>query len=415
VSRPIIEVSNLSKVYRLGEVGASSLREEFSEFWLRLRGQATPPSESEFWALHDVSFTVQPGEVVGIIGRNGAGKSTLLKILSRITEPTSGRAVMRGRVASLLEVGTGFHPDLSGRDNIFLNGAILGMTRAEIRGKFDEIVAFAEVDKFIDTPVKRYSSGMYVRLAFAVAAHLEPEILIVDEVLSVGDASFQRKCLGKMGTVAKGGRTILFVSHNLAAVKSLCTRAILLNSGRLAIEGKTDAVAREYLHGGEKTIWEASWPDRRTAPGNESVWLQRVSVVPESGDDPAHVSIASPLKIMIEFANSVPGAVLNLSLVLNTEEDLCVLNTCSAARATPKGSHQAECRIPGNFLNDESYSLRLLIVQDTSRVLLDVDRVLTFELHETGRQGNWFGKWVGVVRPEFPWTTRLMDTATINS
>ena len=247
MSQPIIEVRNLSKRYQLGAIGATSLREEASRIWDRARGIPHPDTK-EFWALRDVSFDVQPGEVVGVIGRNGAGKSTLLKILSRITEPTGGKAVLRGRVASLLEVGTGFHPELTGRENVFLNGAILGMSRAEVRGKFDEIVAFAEVDQFIDTPVKRYSSGMYVRLAFAVAAHLEPEILIVDEVLAVGDQQFQAKCLGKMQDVARyQGRTVLFVSHNLAATQSLCNRVLALRAGSVFFDGPpAEAVAR-YL------------------------------------------------------------------------------------------------------------------------------------------------------------------------
>jgi len=266
--RPIIEVKGLSKRYKLGVFNAKTLREEAEAFLARfgrkkaelagggqklavgssqLAANGTASAPDEFWALKDVSFDVQPGEVIGVIGRNGAGKSTLLKILSRITEPTSGEARIRGRVASLLEVGTGFHPELTGRENIFLNGAILGMTKAEIRSKFDEIVAFAEIEKFIDTPVKRYSSGMYVRLAFAVAAHLEPEVLIVDEVLAVGDAEFQSKCLGKMQNVASAGRTVLFVSHNMAAVRSLCGRGVLLENGSLKMTGSIDECVRVYL------------------------------------------------------------------------------------------------------------------------------------------------------------------------
>ena len=225
MSRPIIEVRNLSKRYRLGAIGATSIREQASRIWDRVRG-VPHADKQDYWALRDVSFDIQPGEVVGGIGRNGAGKSTLLKILSRITEPTSGTARIRGRVASLLEVGTGFHPELTGRENVYLNGAILGMNRAEVRSKFDEIVAFAEIDQFIDTPVKRYSSGMYVRLAFAVAAHLEPEILIIDEVLAVGDAQFQQKCVGRMRTDANSGRTILFVSHQLNAIAQFCSRCL---------------------------------------------------------------------------------------------------------------------------------------------------------------------------------------------
>ena len=242
MSRPIIEVHNLSKKYRLGVVGATTLREDLARVTSRLRGREQEAEKGEFWALRNVSFSVQPGEVVGIIGRNGAGKSTLLKLLSRITEPTSGRAVLRGRVASLLEVGTGFHPELTGRDNVFLNGAILGMKLPEVRAKFDEIVTFAEVERFIDTPVKHYSSGMYVRLAFAVAAHLDPDILIIDEVLAVGDVQFQKKCLGKMSDIAGQGRTILFVSHNTASIQRLCQRGIWLRQGCLAHDGPVQEV-----------------------------------------------------------------------------------------------------------------------------------------------------------------------------
>jgi lipopolysaccharide transport system ATP-binding protein len=259
MSKPIIEVEHLSKCYRIGAMREPylSLREELAKKTRRIssafsrafgKGQAGPSgSETDFWALNDVNFSVQEGEAVGIIGRNGAGKSTLLKILSQITPPTKGQITMRGRVASLLEVGTGFHPELTGRENIFLNGAILGMRRDEIRRKFDEIVAFAEIEKFLDTPVKRYSSGMYVRLAFAVAAHLEPEILIVDEVLAVGDAQFQKKCLGKMSDISKGGRTVLFVSHNMTAVTRLCNQAFLLSDGRIIKSGSSQDIVQAYL------------------------------------------------------------------------------------------------------------------------------------------------------------------------
>jgi lipopolysaccharide transport system ATP-binding protein len=261
MGKPIIEINELSKCYRLGQFGFSSFREEVEKWMRRMRGHEIEEINSrDFWALRDVSFSVQPGEVVGIIGRNGAGKSTLLKILSRITEPTQGEIVLRGRVASLLEVGTGFHPELSGRENIFLNGAILGMTMTEIARKFDEIVDFAEVEKFIDTPVKRYSSGMYVRLAFAVAAHLEPEILIVDEVLAVGDSAFQKKCLGKMRDVAReGGRTVLFVSHNLGAVASLTKKCAYLRQGSLVDFDETAAVIRSYSgdHQSNSSEWKA--------------------------------------------------------------------------------------------------------------------------------------------------------------
>ena len=256
----IISVEQLTKAYRLGAIGRGSLQQDFASWWARARGKPDPlanigrqrhgrKADGLFWALDDVSFEVREGEVLGVVGRNGAGKSTLLKILSQITAPTSGQVTLEGRVASLLEVGTGFHPELTGRENVFLNGAILGMTKAEIRAKFDEIVAFSECETFIDTPVKRYSSGMYVRLAFAVAAHLEPEILIVDEVLAVGDAQFQQKCLGKMEEVGKAGRTILFVSHQIASIQRLCHRAVLLEGGRLTQAGDVTGIIERYLVG----------------------------------------------------------------------------------------------------------------------------------------------------------------------
>ncbi len=256
----IITAEHLTKSYRLGAIGRGSLQQDFASWWARTRGKPDPlarigqerhgrRADGLFWALDDVSFEVREGEVLGVVGRNGAGKSTLLKILSQVTAPTSGQVTLEGRVASLLEVGTGFHPELTGRENVFLNGAILGMTKAEIREKFDEIVAFSECETFIDTPVKRYSSGMYVRLAFAIAAHLEPEILIVDEVLAVGDGQFQQKCLGKMEEVGKAGRTILFVSHQLASVQRLCTRAVLLEGGRLTKAGDVSGVIECYLNG----------------------------------------------------------------------------------------------------------------------------------------------------------------------
>lgn len=275
--KPIIEIENISKRYRIGahKEPYLSLRDEIARFASRLKSKHLGQSERDFWALKDVSFSVQEGEAVGIIGRNGAGKSTLLKILSQITPPTKGRITMRGRVASLLEVGTGFHPELTGRENIFLNGAILGMTRTEIRRKFEEIVTFAEVEQFLDTPVKRYSSGMYVRLAFAVAAHLEPEILVVDEVLAVGDAEFQKKCLGKMSEVAKGGRTVLLVSHNMAAVSNLCSSCVLLEKGRLLAKGESFHTIEMYLSSNSRNgFMDLTYHRNRTSIDNSILkWI----------------------------------------------------------------------------------------------------------------------------------------------
>jgi lipopolysaccharide transport system ATP-binding protein len=315
MSTPIITVENLGKKYRLTHQGERpryrALRDVIAEMakrpFHRLRRtnrEAAAPASEEFWALQGVDFEVQEGEVVGIIGRNGAGKSTVLKILSRITEPTTGRVRIRGRLASLLEVGTGFHPELTGRENIYLNGAIMGMARSEIRHKFDEIVAFAEVEKFLDTPVKRYSSGMYVRLAFAVAAHLEPEILVVDEVLAVGDAEFQKKCLGKMRDVSKGGRTVLFVSHNMAAVKSLTTRGIVLSRGRVVFNGTTDEAIHAYIQS----------PAEARAPGVQRSWgrgmhtaIRALRLVGADGESTLQYLPGQPLRIEIELETDGTG------------------------------------------------------------------------------------------------------------
>ncbi len=322
MSKPVIEVENLSKLYHLGVVGATSFKESAEKIWEKISRKQifkaknlnnSPsfddsqrgPKPNTFWALKDVSFSVKQGEVVGIIGRNGAGKSTLLKILSRITEPTSGRAVMRGRVASLLEVGTGFHPELTGRDNIFLNGAILGMRRREIERKFDEIVAFAEVEKFIDTPVKHYSSGMYVRLAFAVAAHLEPEILLVDEVLAVGDVGFQQKCLGKMGEVAKLGRTILFVSHAMAAVENLCDQAIVFKSGEIGFKGKVENGTSHYLKDFTVKSQQDDLSKRKREAGYETV-IRKIELFNSSGEKTSSIAVCDCLTIKIHYQHHSP-------------------------------------------------------------------------------------------------------------
>lgn len=294
----VIQVSNLSKCYRLGEIGFRSFTEIIEHWWLKRTGRGDelhrrriePEDEhridgNRFWALRDIAFDVQQGDIVGIIGKNGAGKSTLLKILSRVTEPTTGRAALRGKVSSLLEVGTGFHPELTGRENVYLNGAIFGMKKPQIDDKFDDIVAFSEVEEFIDTPVKRYSSGMYVRLAFAVAAHLEPEIMIVDEVLAVGDASFQKKCIGKMGDVAHGGRTVLFVSHNMSAINNLCTRCLWINDGMIHMTGTPAEVVHAYLAESTRTGLAGemdlrNWPSRY---GNGEARIESARLLDEDG------------------------------------------------------------------------------------------------------------------------------------
>ncbi len=315
--KPIIEVERLGKRYRIGANRERylSLREELAKRFSLARRNAHA-RQSEFWALKDVSFSVREGEAVGIIGRNGAGKSTLLKILSQITPPTEGRVTLRGRVASLLEVGTGFHPELTGRENVYLNGAILGMTRAEIRRKFDDIVAFAGVERFLDTPVKRFSSGMYVRLAFAVAAYLEPEILLVDEVLAVGDAEFQSKCLGRMGEVARSGRTVLFVSHNMAAISTLCGRCAMLNNGQLSLIGQTEEVLAEYARmpsgpaGASASL--VGLPRQRDYGG---LSFQSFSLHDDAGAPLAEAYLGEPLRIRFVCSAEAPisGVILSIS------------------------------------------------------------------------------------------------------
>ena len=331
MSRPAIEIRNISKVYQLGTIGATSLKDECGRLWDRLRGRQEAAKKGEFVALRDVSFEVQPGQVIGIIGRNGAGKSTLLKILSRITQQTTGEITLRGRVGSLLEVGTGFHPDLTGRENVFLNGAILGMTKAEIRSKFDEIVAFAEIEKFIDTPVKRYSSGMYVRLAFAVAAHLEPEILILDEVLAVGDQQFQNKCLGKMREISNDhGRTILFVSHSMAAIRRLCQKCVVLKQGAASPPIDIESAIDLYTENLTESVYDLDLTERPRIWGTEGrvCRMNRIRVTSKH-----FLAFGKPfeLEIHLECYRPVPKAMIGMAF--NTVEGTRILTLDSDTHA----------------------------------------------------------------------------------
>lgn len=338
MSNMAIRVETLGKQYTIGgaidktKTFRESLVDAVASPYRRLRkvmsgGAATSARTDEtFWALQGIDFTIEQGEVVGIIGHNGAGKSTLLKILSRITEPTVGKATLYGRVGALLEVGTGFHPELTGRENVYMNAAILGMSRKEINRKFDEIVDFAEVEQFIETPVKHYSSGMTLRLGFAVAAHLEPEILIVDEVLAVGDASFQRKCLVKMNDVAGEGRTVLFVSHNMAAVQNLCSRAIWLTQGSVYKDGEVGEVIADYTNAVSDVIEEIVWDNPADAPGNDQIRVHRIRI--RNADDPREgITVSSPVELYFEYWNQSPGLHLNLSIHLFNNQEVMVLNT----------------------------------------------------------------------------------------
>ena len=382
----VIAIDNVSKAYRLGTLGARSMQEDLQRWWARVRRRPDPSSPlgahahrfgEQFWALRNVSFEVKDGEVLGIIGRNGAGKSTLLKILSQVTAPTSGEVRVVGRVASLLEVGMGFHPDLTGRENVFLNGAILGMTKAEIRRKFDEIVAFSEIEQFIDTPVKRYSSGMYVRLAFAVAAHLEPEILIVDEVLAVGDAKFQRKCLGKMESVAALGRTVLFVSHNVIAIRRLCTTGVLLREGELVVSGEIESVLAEY----EKDPLEQQ---RRAAvyeqpPKPDHLTVSRVAVVGSTGSVTQRLAPGEPFTVDItihshtEFTNvTIACSVLNRTgdVILTSHSRDVTLKDLDIS----KGSQTYHVEFDPNYFMPGEYALTIGVIDHAwNQVASEVD------------------------------------------
>jgi len=417
--QPIIRVENLAKEYRLGKRDAAygTLRESIVDAMRtplkRWRGRNGVSASEILWALKHVDFTVERGEVIGVIGRNGAGKSTLLKILSRITEPTTGSVKLYGRVASLLEVGTGFHPELTGRENIFLNGAILGMRKAEIERKFDEIVAFAELEKFLDTPVKRYSSGMYMRLAFAVASHLEPEILLIDEVLAVGDAAFQKKCLGKMGDVAREGRTVLFVSHNMVAIQSLCRRALWLDRGEVVENGAAGAVVTNYLNKsfGGTGATEEIWDDIATAPGNDLVRLHAIRIRAD-GDSSEPLTMKTPFTIEIEFWNLVPEAQLHLALHLFTEHEIIAFTTGSgrdltwSERPLSRGLFRSVCRIPGQLLNAGRHRFNILVIKDKTSMIYRHESEVTFEIVDLAeRELSWYGREPGVVQPVLEWTT----------
>ncbi|MCA1590681.1 MAG: polysaccharide ABC transporter ATP-binding protein, partial [Acidobacteria bacterium] len=349
-----ITAENLSKLYRIGIAAHDSLRDAISGFFRR---NGIPAAAGELWALKDVSFRIEHGETLGIIGRNGAGKSTLLKVLSRITKPTSGRAAIAGRVGSLLEVGTGFHNELTGRENIYLNGAILGMRRGEIGKKFDEIVAFSEVEKFLDTPVKHYSSGMYMRLAFSVAAHLDPDVLIVDEVLAVGDVSFQRKCLSKMRDAGRSGRTVLFVSHDMQSISRICSRVIWFKNGRIERDGASKEIISAYLHEQTKTGAEKRWGNDDEAPGNEIARLHHVRVCDENGGTVSAIDIRKPVRIEMSYEVLVGGKVLIPNLHFFNEQNVCLFVSHDwegGWRDRPRGAgfYTSRILIPGNFLSE---------------------------------------------------------------
>ena len=432
-----VRVENLGKLYRIGQiVGYKTLRESLTNVMtapfhrLKQAGDGSRetvvsghPSSvrghpNTIWALKNISFEVKRGEAVAIIGKNGAGKTTVLKILSRITTPTEGYAEIHGRVGSLLEVGTGFHPELTGRENIYLNGAVLGMKRAEVKQKFDEIVEFSGVEKFLDTPVKRYSSGMYVRLAFAIAAHLEPEVLIVDEVLAVGDAAFQKKCLGKMSKVAGEGRTVLFVSHNAVAVRTLCPRTILLNQGIIEMDGNTADVLQHYL-GTDKTTTTPSrvaWSLEKR-PGNRSIRLNSVALRAPDGSLTSSVEISKGSMVEFDFEVIEEGAQANFGLGLFDSEGNNVLNSLNNVernyygKSLERGRYIKTCRLPGDLLSPGTFSISVVVSGASWTEGFRVDDVISFSAADDSiLRGDYHGRYDGIVRPRLEWATRRCES-----
>lgn len=420
-----LKAENISKQYRLGQVGTGTLTHDLNRFWHKVRGKENPylkigesndrstkGSSDYVWSLRDINFEIEQGDAVGIIGRNGAGKSTLLKLLSKVTKPTTGKIYTNGRIASLLEVGTGFHPEMTGRENVYLNGAILGMTKKEITRKFDEIVDFSGVERYIDTPVKRYSSGMYVRLAFAVAAHLESEILIVDEVLAVGDAEFQKKCLGKMGDVSKGeGRTVLFVSHNMAAIERLCNHSIFLKNGHLIDHDITPNIIAKYISEGQELNSIVEFENEETENMKmHKVWLENID-----GENTSDFFSDEEIFICMKFTNHTEQISLLHALSITNEMEITVLashDLNSEIKIRRKGkTYTTKCKIPSNFLNEGLYTCSLGLIEGLNyQPFLFKNDILKFRIKDRlngiSARGLYTGVFPGVVRPILEWETK---------
>jgi lipopolysaccharide transport system ATP-binding protein len=423
MTAPVIEAQGLSKRYILQQpaTGFGSGLAGSARWLRRMFGSAPRPKPmptlgAEFWALKDVSFSVSQGDVVGIVGKNGAGKTSLLKILARITAPTAGIAKVRGRVGSILEIGTGFNPSLTGLQNVFLSAAILGMREEETRQRLEEIVEFSGVGKFIDVPVKHYSSGMYARLAFSVVAHLRHEILLIDEVLAVGDASFQKKCVGKLHGEATSGRTVLFVSHNLASVASLCNRALLLEEGRITLDGPPGAVIDTYLGRLKELQATSIWESPDVAPGNSVFRLHAVRVTDAAGRPGVRHANSNDVLIEMEYWNLREGSRLGATIAVFNPAGLCVFGSLSNheprwhGQARPRGLFRSTCRIPGNLMMDGIYTLSVLLWADHYTEMMRFDRVAEFEITDSGSlRGDYFGGWEGCILPQLEWTCEHVE------
>ena len=413
----ILKAENISKQYRLGQVGTGTLSHDLNRWWHQVRGKEDPylkigdtndrstKGESDYvWALQDINFEVERGEVLGIIGKNGAGKSTLLKILSKVTAPTTGSIKCRGRIASLLEVGTGFNGEMTGRENIFLNGAILGMTKKEIASKLDEIIEFSGCERYIDTPVKRYSSGMTVRLAFAVAAFLEPEILVIDEVLAVGDAEFQKKAIGKMQDISRqGGRTVLFVSHNMAAVKSLCTKAIVLENGKVTKEDTVENAVSYYLSGDSES------ENRKIFSSNydkKEFTLHEISLNPIGKSSDEVLDEYQEIEINTSFTLKDISKKLHLTFVINNDsgEPLFTISHANNNLKLKQGLNKIKCTLPEGFLNVGTYYMSFYVIEDAKSTMFVENDIMVFTIQEGERPiGSWMGREPGFIKPKFDW------------
>ncbi len=411
MSETVISVQNISKLYKLGTIGSGSLRQDLHYWWkssilkkedVYFTEPGTPPiNNRDLWALKNVSFELKEGEALGVIGSNGSGKSTLLKIISRIVKPTQGIVRGKGKVSSILEVGTGFHHDLTGRENIYISGYTLGMNKAEILRKFDEIVAFSGIEKFLDTPVKRYSSGMYVRLAFAVAAHLEPDILIVDEVLAVGDADFQKKCMGKMQDISnKNGRTILFVSHNMQAITNLCNNAIWLQEGIIKENGKASEVVESYIGSLKQDKNETSWDTENDAPGNDQVKMKSFQVQPQSDKSKTYITVRTPVQMDFEFWCYIDDCDINVNIKLYAITGECIFNVGCQTIKAKKAILALQGIIPANLLNNISYYVSLTVVKNNSYPIYEFAHCATFDVEDIREGINYFGEWPGLIRPQ---------------
>ena len=424
----ILEIENISKMYRLGLINSTTLSDDIKRFLYKLAGKDDPlvklgeennrsePGGKFVWALKDINLNIKKGEVVGIIGKNGAGKSTLLKLLSKVTKPTAGKIISRGKTASLLEVGTGFHNELTGRENIFLNGAILGMSKLEIKGKIEEIIRFSGCERYIDTPVKRYSSGMFVRLAFAVAAHLEPDILIVDEVLAVGDAEFQKKAIGKMQSISKeGGRTVLFVSHNMSSIRALCNRAVLLENGKIVKDGSPSEIINYYLNSSSDITYSKSW-SRKNSPKNQSFELQKVWISNKKLEASNFLNIDEDFLVNIDFKVLNEGTKAGLNVIIHDNEQKIVSSSINNHEPTfyqnnlNEGNYKSSCKIPGKLFNSGTYFISIYMFGPNFSDAKLVEYVLKIELNDgIIVRGDYHGAYQGIMRPMFDWETKKIS------